>query len=172
MKTTFNFFYFLLSEKIGKHGVNLMRIALATIYIWFGVLKIFGVSPAGDLVEKTVFWFKPELFIPILGICEVCIGTGLLIRKWIPQTILLLLAHMTATLTPIFILQSSCFEIFPYEPTLAGQYIIKNLVLVAGALVISGKYNEDYYAEMNLKKEQEKFAANTPTDNQILNEHI
>lgn len=171
MKTTFNFFYFLLSNKIGKHGVNLMRIALAIIYIWFGVLKIFGLSPAGDLVEKTVFWFKPEFFIPILGVCEVIIGIGLLIRKLIPQTILLLLLHMIATLTPIFILQSSFFEIFPYEPTLVGQYIIKNLVLVAGALVIAGKYNEEYYLEMNLKKEQDKFAANMQAVNhQILNE--
>lgn len=171
MKTTFNFFYFLLSDKIGKHGVSLMRIALATIYIWFGVLKMFGVSPAGDLVEKTVFWFKPEFFIPILGVCEVFIGLGLLIRKWIPETILLLLLHMIATLTPIFMLQSSCFAIFPYEPTLAGQYIIKNLVLVAGALVISGKYNEDYYTAMNFKKEQDKFSSSKQSGNhQILNE--
>ncbi|OOV20427.1 hypothetical protein BXU10_12755 [Flavobacterium sp. LM4] len=147
-----------------------MRIALAIIYIWFGILKIFGVSPAGDLVEKTVFWFKPEFFIPILGVCEVFIGLGLLVRKWIPETILLLLLHMIATLTPIFMLQSSCFEIFPYEPTLAGQYIIKNLVLVAGALVISGKYNEDYYAAMNLEKEQDKFGVTTQSGNhQILN---
>jgi uncharacterized membrane protein YkgB len=169
MKTTFNFFYFLLSDKIGKHGVSLMRIALAIIYIWFGVLKIFGMSPAGDLVEKTVFWFKSESFIPILGVCEVFIGLGLLIRKLIPETILLLLLHMIATLIPIFMLQSSCFEIFPYEPTLVGQYIIKNFVLVAGALVIAGKYNENYYIEMNLKKEQGKFTVNTQTRNhQIL----
>lgn len=170
MKTTFNYFYFLLSDKIGKHGVSLMRIALAIVYIWFGILKIFGMSPAGDLVEKTVFWFKPEFFIPILGVCEVFIGLGLLIRKWIPKTILLLLLHMTATLTPIFILQSSCFEIFPYEPTLAGQYIIKNLVLVAGALVIAGKYNEAYYAAMSLKKEQEKFTAIQTGNHQIIKE--
>jgi len=135
-----------------KHGINLMRIALAIVYIWFGALKIFGMSPAGDLVAKTVFWFRPEFFIPILGICEVFIGLGLLIRKLIPGTIVLLLVHMAATLFPFFILKSSCFEIFPYEPTLVGQYIIKNLVLVAGALVIAGKYNEDYYVEMNLKK--------------------
>lgn len=171
MKTTFNNFYFFLSKKMEKYGVGLMRIALAIIYIWFGVLKIFGMSPAGDLVEKTVFWIRPEFFIPILGIFEVFIGIGLLIRKLIPRTIMLLLLHMTATLFPFFILKSSCFEVFPYEPTLVGQYIIKNLVLVAGALVIAGKYNEDYYVEMNLKKEQEKFAANTQTHNhQILNE--
>lgn len=165
MKTSFNFFYFMLSNKMAKHSVNLMRTALSIIYIWFGILKVFGMSPAGDLVEKTVFWFNPEFFIPTLGICEVLIGLGLLIRKLIPATVLLLLLHMIATLTPFFILQSSCFEIFPYEPTLAGQYIIKNLVLVAGALVIAGKYNENYYEEINLKKEQKFY-----TDNhQILN---
>src|SRR6187549_2138380 len=125
MKNNFNFFYFLLSKKMEKHGINLMRIALAIVYIWFGALKIFGMSPAEDLVAKTVFWFRPEFFIPILGICEVFIGLGLLIRKLIPGTIVLLLVHMAATLFPFFILKSSCFEIFPYEPTLVGQYIIK-----------------------------------------------
>ena len=125
-----------------KHSVDLMRIALAVVYIWFGTLKIFGMSPAGDLVEKTVFWFRPEIFIPVLGICEVLIGVGLLIKRLIPYTIVLLLLHMTATLFPFFILKNSCFEKFPYGPTLVGQYIIKNLVLVAGAFVIAGKYNK------------------------------
>ena len=81
MKTIFESIYFLFSEKIEKHSVTIMRIALAVVYIWFGALKIVGMSPAGDLVEKTVFWFKPEIFIPILGICEVLIGVGLLVRR-------------------------------------------------------------------------------------------
>lgn len=170
MKTAFNSFYFLLSNAMEKHSVNLMRIALAIVYIWFGALKIFGLSPAGELVSKTVFWFRPEIFIPILGICEVLIGFGLLIRKLIPGTIVLLLLHMSATLFPFFILKSSCFEIFPYEPTLAGQYIVKNIVLMAGALVIAGKYNEDYYVKMNLKKKQEKVGVFIQSiDIQVLN---
>ncbi|WP_431242179.1 hypothetical protein ACQ9BO_19980 [Flavobacterium sp. P21] len=114
---------------------------------------------------------KARIFIPILGTCEVCIGLGLLFRKLIPVTIVLLLLHMMATLSTFFILKSSCFEIFPYEPTLAGQYVIKNIVLVAGALVIAGKYNEEYYIAMSLKKEREKFTANTAIQNQqMLNE--
>lgn len=156
MKTAFNSFYFLLSKKMEKHSINLMRIALAIVYIWFGALKIFGLSPAGELVSQTVYWFNPEIFIPILGICEVLIGFGLLIRKLIPVTIVLLLLHMFATLIPFFILKSSCFEIFPYEPTLAGQYIVKNIVLISGALIIAGKYNEDYYVKMCINKEQRK----------------
>jgi uncharacterized membrane protein YkgB len=54
------------------------------------------------------------------------------------------LLHMIATIFPLFILTEACFDAFPYRPTLVGQYIIKNLVLVAGALVIAGKHNSNY----------------------------
>ena len=144
MTNIFNSFYFSFSEKIEKYSIIIMRIALAIVYIWFGGLKIIGISPAGDLVEQTVFWFKPQIFIPVLGICEVIIGLGLLIKRFVPITLLLLLLHMIATLFPLFILTDACFDTFPYRPTLVGQYIIKNLVLVAGALVIAGKHNKNY----------------------------
>ena len=151
MKILFEDLYFRFSHKMEKHSINIMRISLGVVYIWFGALKIFGMSPAGELVEQTVYWFEPEIFIPILGICEVLIGLGLLIKRLIPYTIVLLLMHMAATFFPIFILKTICFDAFPYCPTLAGQYIIKNLILISGALVIASKYNEKYYAEMNLK---------------------
>lgn len=171
MKTIFESIYFRFSDKIEKHSVTIMRIALAVVYIWFGALKIVGMSPAGDLVEKTVFWFKPEVFIPILGICEVLIGVGLLVRRLIPYTIVLLLLHMAATLFPFFILTNSCFDEFPYRPSLVGQYIIKNLVLVAGAFVIAGKCNKEYYVQLHLKKEQSKLVLNVPEINrQIFNQ--
>ncbi len=151
MRYSFLNLYFQFSKKMEKHSVNMMRISLAIVYVWFGAMKIFGMSPAGGLVEKTVYWFQPEIFIPILGICEVIIGLGLLIKRFIPYTIVLLLMHMAVTFFPIFTLKTVCFDDFPYSPTLVGQYIIKNLILISGALVIAGKYNEKYYAEMNLK---------------------
>ena len=152
MTRTFNTFYFKFSEKIEKHSVTIMRIALAIVYIWFGALKIFGLSPAGELVEETVYWFNPALFIPILGGCEIIIGLGLLIKRFIPITIMLLLLHMAATFFPVFILKTVCFEGFPFCPTLVGQYIIKNLVLIAGALIIAGKYNKEFYTKLNEKQ--------------------
>lgn len=151
MKILFEGLYFRFSHKMEQHSINIMRISLAVVYIWFGALKIFGMSPADELVEQTVYWFQPEIFIPILGVCEVLIGLGLLIKRFIPYTIVLLLMHMAATFFPVFILKTICFDAFPYCPTLAGQYIIKNLVLISGALVITSKYNEKYYTEMNLK---------------------
>lgn len=151
MKNTFNDLYDQFSRKMDRYSIILMRIALATVYVWFGALKVFGMSPAGELVEQTAYWFKPETFVPLLGICEISIGLGLLIKQCIPYTIILLLMHMLVTLFPIFILKKVCFEAFPYCPTLVGQYIIKNLVLISGALVIAGKYNENRNPEENLK---------------------
>ena len=122
-----------------------MRLSISFVYIWFGVLKIIGLSPAEDLVKETVFWFNPEFFIPILGIFEVLLGFGLLVKKLIPYTIVFLLLHMAVTFIPMVILNNECFKKFPYEPTLTGQYIIKNFVLISGILILAAKYNRTYF---------------------------
>lgn len=150
MNQVFHSFYFHFSKQMEKHSIDIMRIAISIVFIWFGALKVIGMSPAEELVEKTVYWFRPEIFIPILGLAEVIIGLGLLIKRFIPFTIILLLLHMAVTFFPLFILPRICFDAFPYCPTMAGQYIIKNLVLIAGALVVAGKYNVKYYDDKEL----------------------
>jgi uncharacterized membrane protein YkgB len=154
MNRIFHSYYFKISKQMEKHSVDLMRYALALVYIWFGTLKLTGMSSAGELVEKTAFWFKPDIFIPLLGFVEVGIGIGFLFKKLIPVATILLLFHMAATFFPLFILPKICFDAFPYCPTLVGQYIIKNLVLVCGALCIAGKYNEQYYSSLLLVKQK------------------
>lgn len=151
MTSTFNTFYFTIISKINTYSIDLLRLAIAIVYIWFGALKIVGISPAEELVTKTVFWFKPEIFVPILGICEVIIGLGLIIKRYIPIAISLLLLHMAVTFFPFIILKRTCFDSFPYCPTLVGQYIIKNLVIIAGAFVIAGKFDQKYYEEKGKK---------------------
>ncbi|TDD96571.1 hypothetical protein [Flavobacterium cellulosilyticum] len=147
MITIFNTLYLNFSKKMEIHSILILRFAVAIVYIWFGSLKVIGISPAGELVEDTVYWFRPEIFVPILGIVEVIIGFGLLIKRFIPVTIILLLVHMTATFFPIFILQKACFDAFPYCPTLVGQYIIKNVVIISAAFVITGNYKKDNIEE-------------------------
>ena len=140
-KVSFNSLYFQLSNVMEKYGVDLLRIALAIVFIWFGALKVFGMSPAQDLVEKTIYWISPKFFVPFLGVWEVAMGFGLRIKRFIPITIVLMLFHMAGTFLPFIILTKVCFDVFPFCPSLAGQYIIKNLVLVTGALTVAGKYN-------------------------------
>lgn len=123
---------------MSRHGVLYLRIALAVVFIWFGSLKLFGVSPANELVTRTVYWADPKWFIPFLGAWEVVIGLFMLWRPTIRASIALLALQMPGTFLPLVLLPDTCFTHIPWAPTLEGQYIIKNLVLIAAAIVIGG----------------------------------
>jgi uncharacterized membrane protein YkgB len=130
--------YQLMSSWLYKYGILFLRISLAIVFFWFGILKPLGMSPANGLIEKTVFWFDPEVFIPILGYWEAAIGLFMLYRPLVKWSILLLFLQMPGTALPLFILPEFCFESFPFGLTLEGQYIIKNLVLISAAIVVGG----------------------------------
>ena len=49
-----------------RWGIPALRISLAIVFIWFGALKIFGVTPVTDLVAETVYWFDPDWVVPVL----------------------------------------------------------------------------------------------------------
>ena len=124
------------------YGFVLLRYSLGIIFVWFGILKPLGLSPAEDLVRRTVYWFPPDTFIPFLGWWEVAIGVGLIIRPFIRVAIFLLLLQMPGTMLPLFLLPDVCFTQFPFGLTMEGQYIIKNLVLVSAAIVVGGTVRE------------------------------
>jgi len=100
---------------------DFLRVSLAIIYIWFGILKPFGVSPAAGLVEASIFWWDASWFVPVLGIAEVIIGLCLLFKKLNKASAVLLVLHMIgASLTPMFTVNSAVFSSFPHILTLEG----------------------------------------------------
>ncbi len=127
-----------ISSWMEKYGRLLLRLSLAVIFIWFGALKPLGISPAEELVKRTVYWIPPELFVPILGWWEVAIGAGLLFRPLIRFALFLLFVQMPGTVLPLILLPEVCFTQFPFGLTLEGQYIIKNLILISAAIVVGG----------------------------------
>ena len=116
-----------------------MRISLALIFIWFGALKPLGMSPEIELIKRTVYWLRPELFVIVLGWWEMAIGMALLFRPLIRLALLLLLIQLPGTFLPLVLLPEICFTSFPFGLTLEGQYIVKNLFLVSAAFVIGSK---------------------------------
>jgi hypothetical protein len=78
----------------------------------------------------------PGAALVVLAVWEVSIGLGLLTGKLLRVTLLLLWVQMLGTLTPLFLFPGETFRVFPFAPTLEGQYIIKNLVLIAAAIVV------------------------------------
>ena len=120
-------------------SLPILRFSLAIIFIWFGALKPFGQSPAVELVTKTVYWFDPQIFIPILGVWEMAIGICLLFRPLLRVGLFLLAVQMPGTFLPLVLLPEVCFTTFPFDLTLEGQYIVKNLVLIGAGLVVGSK---------------------------------
>ena len=125
-----------------KHGITLLRLALGLIFLWFGMLKFFpGASSAEDLATRTITVLTfgrmaPHVSLPILATWECAIGIGLLSGRFLKVTLLLLFTQMAGTFLPLAFFPHETFKVFPFIPTLEGQYIIKNLVLVSAGLVI------------------------------------
>ncbi len=124
-----------------QHGLKLLRISVAVIFIWFGFLKVIGFSPATELVTHTVYWFDPAWFVPFLGWWEVLIGLCFLFRPALRLGILLLAPQMAGTFLPLIVLPQVTWQ-GVLLPTLEGQYIIKNLLIISAALVIGSHVHD------------------------------
>ncbi|MEN8188882.1 MAG: hypothetical protein ABFS19_03475 [Thermodesulfobacteriota bacterium] len=120
----------------------LMRISLALIFIWFGLLKPLGMSPEDELIKRTVYWFPPDIVLNVLGVWEVTIGIGLLYRPLLRLALFLLLIELPGTFLPLIILPDVCFNSIPFGLSLEGQYIVKNLFMISAAFVIGSKVSQ------------------------------
>lgn len=131
-----------ITEWMARHGVPLLRCALGVIFFWFGFLKFFpDLSPAQELATRTIYDLTAGLVpdsvsLPVLAFWEVSIGLGLISGRYLRGTLLLLFVQMAGTLTPLVLYPGEVFTRVPYAPTLEGQYIIKNLILIAAGLVV------------------------------------
>lgn len=118
----------------------LARLALFVVFFWFGVLKVIGASPANPLVqnllEHTLPFINFKTFIVGFGIFEMIIGILFLIPRAERLAIACLVPHLVATLLPLILLPSIVWSGW-FIPTLEGQYIIKNVVIIALALSIA-----------------------------------
>ena len=143
MLTLYEWFDVRITKTMGRYGILILRISLGIVFFWFGFLKFFpGLSPAEGLATRTIEVLTlgiipPSVSIYILATWESLIGLGLILGVSLRFTLLLLFLQMIGTITPVFIFPSEVFVFAPYAPTLEGQYIIKNLVLISAALVVA-----------------------------------
>lgn len=127
---------------MARYGVLLLRVSLGIVFFWFGALKFFpGVSEAEGLATATISaltfgLLTPGVSIYILAVWECLIGLGLIFGLFMRATLLLLWLQMLGTITPLFLFPQEAFTRIPFAPTLEGQYIIKNIVLISAGLVI------------------------------------
>ncbi|SIS81074.1 DoxX protein [Zobellia uliginosa] len=122
--------------------ISFLQISIAIVYLWFGVLKFFNdVSPAEELAKETITsltfgLIPPNVSIVLLALLEVGIGTFLLFDLFRKQTVIVTLLHMVCTFSTLLLLNEASFTFSPFAPTLLGQYVIKNLIIVAALVSI------------------------------------
>ncbi|GBD13717.1 hypothetical protein HRbin24_01756 [bacterium HR24] len=120
-----------------RYGVSLLRLAVATVFVWFGALKLAQRSPVADLVAGTVYWLPARSFVRLLGAWEVAVGLGLLTGVALRLTLLLFWLQMAGTFLVLVVRPDISFQKKnPLLLTMTGEFVIKNLVLIAAGLVI------------------------------------
>ncbi len=127
---------------MARNGIFLLRISIGLIFIWFGALKFFqGASPAEELAGTSIQilsfgLISAQIGLPILAAWECLIGFGMFVFRYMRFTILLLYVQMLGTFSPVVLMPDVVFESIPLVLTIEGQYIVKNVVVIASALVI------------------------------------
>jgi uncharacterized membrane protein YkgB len=124
---------------MSSYATLIIRISLGIVFVWFGLLKVVGISPVFDLASQVVYWLPPELFVPFLGVWEIAIGVGLLLGKALRVILALLFLQLAGTFLVLLIMPEAAFqEGNPLFLTTEGEFVIKNLVLIAAGLAVGG----------------------------------
>ena len=128
----------LLLNFLRRWSITALRLSLGSIFLWFGALKIFGSSPVAALIQETYTFVPVGVFMLILGVWEMVIGIGIILKRALRSVLILLGVHLVGTFTAILFNPSIFFvRGVPLCLTVDGEFVMKNLVLITAALVIA-----------------------------------
>lgn len=126
-----------ISTFLRRWSIPALRVSLAVVFIWFGLLKIFDVTPVTDLVARTVYWFDPAWVVPALGVFETVVGIGLLFKIALRAVLGLFAGMMVGTFLVLVLLPEVSFQDGnPLLLTVEGEFVVKNLVLLSAGMVV------------------------------------
>ena len=128
-----------LASRVDHIAHQLHRMAIGILFIWFGLLKPFGMKTTTSLLGETIYFGSPEFIVPLLGWWEVAIGVCLIIPRMVRIAVLLLLLRVPGIVLAFAIHPEVCFAHFPLAPTPQGQYLLKDLVIFLATLAIAGR---------------------------------
>ena len=122
---------------LDRWGIAALRVSLGLVFVWFGALKVFQVSPVADLVARTVYWVDPSWFVPVLGVVEVIIGVGLVAGRALRTVLALFWLQMLGTFLVLILQPDVAFQRGnPLLLTVEGEFVVKNLVLLSAGMVV------------------------------------
>jgi putative oxidoreductase len=120
-----------------RWSIPALRLALGLVFVWFGALKVFGVSPVTPMLRETYAFLALPGFTSLLGAWEMLIGIGLVSKLALRQTLYLMCLHLAGTFAALWLAPSHFFlHDNPLVLTVDGEFVVKNLVLLTAGLVI------------------------------------
>jgi putative oxidoreductase len=123
-------------------SLPLLRLAIGTVFLWFGALKVAGETPVADFVARTLPWFDAGFVVPALGLVEIVIGLALIAGRWLSLVCTVLVAHLAGTFLSLVMQPEVTFQDGnPLLLTTEGEFVIKNLVFIAAGLVIAARFS-------------------------------
>ena len=126
-----------------RYGITALRVTVGAVFLGFGVLKYFPlVSPAEGLaittIDRLTFGLVPwQVGIVAIATLECFIGICLLANRWMRLAVWLLAVQLIGILAPVVLLTGRLFSGPYHAPTLEGQYVLKDIILVAAGMVIA-----------------------------------
>lgn len=134
---------------LNQIAIPMLRMSLAIVYIWFGLLKIFGVSPVADMVAKTTHPLPRKVTVPLMGLWETTIGVGLLFRMALKAILPLFFLQIAGTFMTFIRRPDEVFQNNnPLVLSQEGEFALKNLVLLSAGLAVASRAG-DKSEEMN-----------------------
>jgi putative oxidoreductase len=123
-----------------RNAPTVMRWSLGLVFVWFGALKVANVTPVAQLVADTMA-FMPipaSVLVPALGVFEIVVGVALAVGRWLRPVLAAMVAHLSGTFLVLVLQPDVAFQDGnPLLLTTEGEFVIKNLVLIAGALLVA-----------------------------------
>ena len=122
---------------VSQKSVTVIRISLGIVFLWFGLLKVMGLSPVEEMVTGVYSFVPQPLMFLSVGIFEVIIGLGFLLNKWLKYTVILFWLQMIGVFLSLVIAPAVFFTNGnPLLITMEGEFVVKNIVFIAASLVL------------------------------------
>jgi len=129
-------------QRLFASSILALRLSIGLVYLWFGLVKFFpGQSPAEHLVTETFriasFGVIPaDISRPLVATWELLIGIGFLTGLCMRTTLVLLALQLLGAMAPLVLLPAETWK-RTFVLTMDGQFIVKDLIVIAGALVLA-----------------------------------
>jgi putative oxidoreductase len=130
------------SEELRRVSLPLLRGAFGVVFVWFGALKVLGVTPVGDFLAGTLPWFDRAWLIPAVGLVEMAIGLGMVLDRFLVLVCAALVGHLLGTFLSLVMQSDLAFQHGnPLLLATDGEFVVKNVVFIAAALVLAARFD-------------------------------